>query len=96
MNEYQVSSLVVHCLPEKATTLIEEIEKLEGVEVPINENGKLIVVVESYSRKALMNVFDQIKALPGVLATLFVFHQVEGETDNDKKNLKVLSNEFNA
>ncbi len=90
MNEYQVSSLVVHCLPQKATALIEEIEKLEGVEVPINENGKLIVVVESYSRKALMIVFEQIKALPGVLATLFVFHQVEGATDNDEKSKGVV------
>ena len=91
MNEYQVSSLVVHCLPKYAQCLIQTIEKIEGAEVPLHEGGKLVVLVEGESRQALMNVFDQIKALPGVLTTLFVFHQVDSETDHDEKSRGVVA-----
>ncbi|MDD1780865.1 chaperone NapD [Enterovibrio sp. ZSDZ35] len=80
MNEYHVSSLIVHAAADQIETVKSSIEAFEGTEVPAaSEAGKLIVVVEGSSRSMLLEVFDQIKALPGVLAATLVFHQVENE-----------------
>lgn len=80
MNEYHVSSLIVHTVADQMGSVIERIEKIPGAEVPAsNEAGKLVVVIEGTSRGGLLEKFEEIKALPGVLAATLVFHQVEEE-----------------
>ncbi|CZF79111.1 assembly protein for periplasmic nitrate reductase [Grimontia celer] len=80
MNEYHVSSLVVHAAADQIKNVTTEIEKIPGTEVPASsEAGKLVVVIEGSSRGGLLDKFEQIKALPGVLAATLVFHQVEEE-----------------
>ncbi|CZF82544.1 Periplasmic nitrate reductase component NapD [Grimontia indica] len=80
MNEYHVSSLVVHAAADQIESVTSEIEKIPGAEVPASsEVGKLVVVIEGESRGGLLDKFEQIKALPGVLAATLVFHQVEEE-----------------
>ncbi|WP_028025418.1 chaperone NapD [Enterovibrio calviensis] len=81
MNEYHVTSLVVHAAADQTEKVKADIEALPGTEVPAtNETGKLVVVVEGESRGALLDIFEQIKGLPGVLAATLVFHQVENES----------------
>ncbi|MEZ8142765.1 nitrate reductase [Enterovibrio norvegicus FF-33] len=85
MNEYHVTSLVVHAAADQTEQVKVRIEALPGTEVPaMNEIGKLVVVVEGESRGALLDIFEQIKALPGVLAATLVFHQVENESTENK------------
>ncbi len=80
MNEYHVSSLVVHTAADQTNLVRAAIELMPGAEVPASsEAGKLVVVIEGSSRGGLLDIFEQIKALPGVLAATLVFHQVENE-----------------
>lgn len=80
MNEYHVSSLIVHAAADQINNVTEGIEKIPGAEVPASsEAGKLVVVIEGTSRNGLLEKFEEIKALPGVLAVTLVFHQVEEE-----------------
>ncbi|KXF80938.1 chaperone NapD [Enterovibrio coralii] len=80
MNEYHISSLIVHAAADQIESVKTSIESFEGTEIPASsEAGKLIVVVETNNRAQLLDLFDQIKALPGVLAATLVFHQVENE-----------------
>ncbi|MBE1274545.1 MULTISPECIES: chaperone NapD [Enterovibrio] len=87
--EYHVSSLVVHAAADQTEQVKERIEALPGTEVPAtNQTGKLVVVVEGDSRGELLDIFEQIKALPGVLAATLVFHQVENENIEPESNLE--------
>ncbi|WP_407330386.1 chaperone NapD [Enterovibrio sp. 27052020O] len=85
MNEYHVSSLVVHAAADQTEQVKAKIEMLPGTEVPAtNATGKLVVVIEGENRGELLDIFEQIKALPGVLAATLVFHQVENESPESK------------
>ncbi len=76
MNEYHVSSLVVHAAADQITKVISQLEAMPGTEVPAkSEAGKLVVVVEGNSRQYLVDQFETIRQLPGVLAATLVFHQ---------------------
>lgn len=79
MSEYQVTSFVVHCKPEQTEYLNQIIIAIKGAEVPIFEPGKIVVVVESDNRQELVDIFEYIKSLPHVIASLFVFHQTEND-----------------
>lgn len=82
MSEYHVSSLVVHAMADQIQNVKENIEQIKGAEVPASsETGKLVVVVEGESRAQLLDIFEQIKALPSVMAATLVFHQMDEETD---------------
>ncbi|WP_087017011.1 chaperone NapD [Thaumasiovibrio subtropicus] len=76
MSEYHVSSLVVHAATDQVETLKRQLEAMPGTEVPaVSEVGKMVVVVEGDSRQCLVDQFETIRQLPGVLAATLVFHQ---------------------
>ncbi|WP_434361832.1 chaperone NapD [Parasalinivibrio latis] len=82
MSEYHVSSLVVHAAADQQSTVREAITAIEGAEVPASsEAGKLVVVVEGDTRGTLLDKFEAIRALPGVLAATLVYHQIDNEEE---------------
>ncbi|GLP95533.1 chaperone NapD [Paraferrimonas sedimenticola] len=77
-DEYQVTSLVVHCQPDIESKVTERINALAGVEVhATNDQGKLVVTVESESQKGLLDGVEAINKTPGVLSATLVYHQIE-------------------
>ncbi len=75
-----ISSLVVHCRPEKVTTLIEQISDLDHAQVPEHSpEGKLVVLLETASQDAIMQCISAIEELAGVINAALVYHQIDQE-----------------
>lgn len=80
MSEYHISSLIVHTSTRFSHLLKENLELIQGTEIyAADELGKFIVVIEARTREELLRIYEMIRSLPHVLATIMVFHQVENE-----------------
>ncbi|GLS83054.1 chaperone NapD [Paraferrimonas haliotis] len=76
--EYQVTSLVVHCKPELETQVSDSLTNIAGVEIHASDNnGKMVVTVESHSQSALLDGVEAINKTQGVLSATLVYHQIE-------------------
>lgn len=75
MIEQLITNLIVHVRPEKSNELVTAISAIDGVHVPSDKSGELTVLIQSHNREHLMAVFNQIRNMRHVLATLFEFHQ---------------------
>ncbi|MCW8328865.1 chaperone NapD [Photobacterium sp. SDRW27] len=82
MNDYHVCSLVVYTSAGQTEFVKKAIENLKGAEVPVsNEVGKMVVVLEGDSRDGLVERFDKIKNLPGVITVTLVYHQMDEKSE---------------
>ncbi len=73
-----ISSLVVHCLPEKLSIIKSEIRVFENVDIVADDvSGKLVLVLETETEKEILSIIDQLQILPGVLATTMVYHELD-------------------
>ena len=76
--EVHISSLVVHARPEHLADLRRGIEAFPGAEIHAQSDcGKLVVVLESSTQNHITDTLEKIAALPQVLNTALVYHQVE-------------------
>ncbi|MCL1079481.1 glutamate synthase [Parashewanella spongiae] len=75
--ELHVTSLVVQVIPEKMSTVREAIMAMENAELSVNDEVKLVVVIEGTSKRGLMEDVDAVGNLPGVLSSSMVYHQCE-------------------
>lgn len=83
-SEVHISSLVVHCRVEAIASVIEAINAMPGAEVPQhNEQGKLVVLLETTGQAGIMNHITDIEALPGVISSALVYHQIDNEEHED-------------
>ncbi|MCL2919728.1 chaperone NapD [Shewanella litorisediminis] len=76
-NELHVSSLIVQVLPEKMAEVRGQILKMPGAELSVNNEVKLVVVLEGNCQKELLAGIEAINALPGVMSATMVYHQSE-------------------
>ncbi|MAZ18068.1 MAG: glutamate synthase [Ahrensia sp.] len=74
---HHISSAVVSTLPGRTVEVIEAIEAMPDAEVHAHESGKIVVVIEGDSTRALGNCLTQIAALEGVITANMVFEQIE-------------------
>ncbi|PSW21873.1 nitrate reductase [Photobacterium sanctipauli] len=82
MDEYHVCSLIVYAVANQSGQVKTAIENLKGAEVPIHsESGKMVVTLEGSSKDGLVDSFNDIKAMPGVLDTTLVFHQMDEQSE---------------
>ena len=73
-----ISSLLIHAQPERAEQVHAQLEQLPGVEVhAATADGRLIVTLEKSDDREMTRAFDQLGAIPGVLATTLVYHHSE-------------------
>ncbi|MGL4613553.1 MAG: chaperone NapD [Shewanella sp.] len=76
--EYHVTSLVVHAVPNALAQVNASISALAGCDIhAITPEGKLIVTLEGGSQKAILDNVEAINALTGVLSASLIYHQVE-------------------
>lgn len=76
-NELHVTSLIVQVIPEQMAAVRQAIMQMENAELSVNNEVKLVVVLEGPSQKSLMTDIEAINALPGVLSAAMVYHQSE-------------------
>ncbi|WP_394201980.1 chaperone NapD [Shewanella waksmanii] len=76
-NELHVTSLVVQVQPEQMAQVRQAIMKMEKADLSVNNEVKLVVVLEGSSQKELMDGIETINRLPGVLSAAMVYHQSE-------------------
>ena len=82
-SEVHISSLVVHCRVDTISPVIDAISALPGAEVPEhNDQGKLVVLLETSGQAGIMKHISEIESLPGVISTALVYHQIDTDTGN--------------
>ena len=72
-----VTSLIVQVQPDKMAEVRQKIMEIENAELSVNNDIKLVVVIEGPSQKSLMDDISIINAMPGVLSATMVYHQSE-------------------
>jgi len=75
--ELHITSLVVQVLPQKMADVRQEIMTIENAELSVNNEVKLVVVIEGETQRSLMDSIEAINAIPGVLSATMVYHQSE-------------------
>jgi nitrate reductase NapD len=75
--ELHIASLIVRTRAEHALRIAERIELTPGNEVHAIEDGKIVLVIEAESERALADRMDELRAEPDVLLVSLVFHQVD-------------------
>ena len=72
-----IASLVVRARPERAAQVAASISAREGHEVRAMSDGKIVVVLEAPSERALADRMDDLRGEPDVLFVNLVFHQLD-------------------
>ena len=78
LDRIHISSLIIHCFPEKLNAVMQKTQCLKNVEVAAHDiKGKLVVVLETESEKGIMSIIDQIQMFDGVLTATMVYHETD-------------------
>lgn len=73
-----ISSLIVHCLPDKLEKIMNDTSALEFAEVAAHDPcGKVIVVLETENEKGIISTIDKIQGFDGVLNATMVYHELD-------------------
>ncbi|MEP5566728.1 MAG: chaperone NapD [Halioglobus sp.] len=79
-----ISSLVVHCRPDRIGTVIPAIEAIPDATVPEHsETGKLVVLLETANEGAVMERISALEALSGVISVALVYHEIDDDTETE-------------
>jgi periplasmic nitrate reductase NapD len=81
MTTQHIASFIVRVRPEIADHLAARIARMPGMEVPAVESGKIIVVAEAPSERALAERMEALRDQPDVLMVSLVFHQMDDEME---------------
>jgi nitrate reductase NapD len=83
-NEFHVTSLIVQVLPEQMLSVRQSIMEIHNAELSVNNEVKLVVVLEGETQGALMASIETINGLPGVLSATMAYHHSEELEENEK------------
>ena len=75
--ELHVTSLVVQVVPAQMSAVRNAILLMKNAELSVNNDVKLVVVLEGATQKGLLEDIETINRLPGVLSAAMVYHQSE-------------------
>lgn len=80
-----ISSLVVDVRPERRTEVRETLQGWPGVDVhdAAEDDGRLVVTIDTDGADAPLPTFDRIGALPGVMSVALVYHYLEPEPEQE-------------
>jgi nitrate reductase NapD len=77
-DEVHVAGVLVHCRPLMLLPVRRGVEAIAGAEVfQADPGGKLVVVLEARSSRALLDALDAIRALAGVAGAALVYQHAE-------------------
>jgi periplasmic nitrate reductase NapD len=72
-----ISSAVVRALSERAAAVAQSIDSMPGVEVFGREDGRIVVVLEGPSSKAVGARLSEIALIDGVVSASLVYEQID-------------------
>jgi nitrate reductase NapD len=79
MTMLHVASFIVRARPEIAAVVAAGIAQMPDAQVYAVEAGKIVVVVEASSERALADYMDELRQQPDVLMVSLVYHEMDGE-----------------
>ena len=86
--QLHVTSLIVHVRPDRLGELTSWLHDHATVEVPVSSpEGKLVIVTENDSERAIADLMQAIGDRPGVLNTAMVYHEIiEDDITEDEED----------
>ncbi|MGL5759213.1 chaperone NapD [Plesiomonas sp.] len=79
-DEWHVCGLVVHARPEKIDAVRSALSEIPDTEIPgINEEGKMVVVMQAAASDVLLANIESARNIQGVLAVSLVYHQQDDQ-----------------
>ena len=76
-----ISGIVVHAHPDKVDKVRTQLEDIPGVEIhAVGADGKMVVTIEKNDDREVVDVFETIAKLSGVLSTGMVYHHFEPDS----------------
>lgn len=82
-NEYHVASFVVRARPEHGEDLANRLNAMRGIEVHVQEEGKLVVTAEAGSVKELADRTAKLENVKRVISVAPVYHEFTGAETSD-------------
>ncbi len=80
-----ICSVIVHCKPENANLVKNNLEQRQGIDVYGGvEQGKIITTIEASGERALSDIMEEFNHIPGVIDTAMVYHQEEDDDNLEK------------
>ncbi|NOR36417.1 MAG: hypothetical protein GQ577_06680 [Woeseiaceae bacterium] len=76
-NEYHVASYVVRTRPEDGGRVAERINAVPGLEVHVEQQGKLVVTAEACNVRELAEFATSLGDVGGVISVAPVYHEYE-------------------
>ena len=77
-DEYHVASFVVSTKPEHAEQVTEHINSMPGLEVHVEQSGKLVVTAEAQNVRELADVMTALQQVDSIIAVAPVYHEYAG------------------
>ncbi|MDW7673806.1 MAG: chaperone NapD [Bacillota bacterium] len=72
-----IASSIVKVIPGNEEILKEDINQIQGVEVVAQEDGNLVIVLESKTTRELEGITEKISKLPKVMGVFPVYINME-------------------
>ncbi|GIU42820.1 chaperone NapD [Shewanella algidipiscicola] len=82
--ELHVTSLVVQVKPRQMFNVRQAILTMEKTELSVNDETKLVVVLEGETQQELLANIAAINGIEGVLSAAMVYHQSEVLKEDEK------------
>ena len=79
-SEFHISGYVVQAQPIEVEAITAAINELAGAEIHgSNEQGKMILTLETTREEDIAERIIEINSIPGVINTALVYHQIDEE-----------------
>jgi periplasmic nitrate reductase NapD len=72
-----ISSLIAQARPDAVPEILEQIARLEGAEIVVEDGGRIAIVTETSDRAEDARLWTTIESLPGVARLDMIYHNFE-------------------
>ena len=83
---WHISSAVIATIPDRTSSVLDDLCEMAGVEVCAHERGKIVVVIEGATTGILGDALSKISLMDGVIAANMVFEHITEEMNDDEWN----------
>ncbi|MDA3966710.1 MULTISPECIES: chaperone NapD [Helicobacter] len=89
-DNFSVSSVVVMCMASDVDRLCEELNNIESVEWHYkDDNGKIVITMESSSIDEEIKILKQVESLKGVISAQMMYSYSEQELQKMRENIDI-------
>ena len=86
MSTEQISGLLVHARTSEVARVRDVLDALPGVDVRLDlGDGRLVVIVENASERAMSDTFAEIRNVEGVLSASLTYHFADDSVSLDEE-----------